>query len=234
MSEFELLERFKSRKNGVYRVRVNGETKVLKIFSSSESLDREYKMLDLLKDRLNVPRVHSIDRRRGMLVMEFIEGENLCDLVNSTVEHDIADSLRIIEKLARWFSDFHLLLKDKQMVRGDSILRNFILDYKGEIHGVDFEESRRGRVEEDIAEICISVLTTHPEFTEEKFELCKRFLKAYSGDIDVPFLGKQMFKTLEKFSIRRGDVALKDTGVKEMKKHGLIWYLGDLQKERSI
>ena len=99
---------------------------MLKIFSSSEALDREYKMLDLLKDRLNVPRVHSIDRRRGMLVMEFIEGENLCDFLNSAIEHDIADSLSIIEKLARWFSDFHLLLKDKQMIRGDSILRNFI------------------------------------------------------------------------------------------------------------
>ena len=233
MSEFEFLERFKSRKNRVYRVRANGETKVLKIFSSSESLDREYQMLDLLKDRLNVPRIHSIERRRRMLVMEFIEGKNLCDLVNST-EYDITDNLRIIEKLARWFSDFRLLLKDKQMVRGDSILRNFILDYKGEIYGVDFEESRKGRAEEDIAEICISILTTHPEFTEEKFELCKRFLKAYSGNIDTLFFRKQLFKTLEKFSIRRGDVALKDTGVKEMKKHGLIWYLDNLQKERSI
>lgn len=234
MPEFELLERFKSRKNRVYRVRANGETKVLKIFSSSEALDREYKMLDLLKDRLNVPRVHSIDRRRGMLVMEFIEGENLCDFLNPAIEHDIADSLRIIEELARWFSDFHLLLKDKQMIRGDSILRNFILDYKGEIYGVDFEESRKGRAEEDIAEICISVLTTYPEFAEEKFELCKRFLKAYSGDVDTLFFKKQLFKTLEKFSIRRGDVALRDTGVKEMKKHGLIWYLDNLQKERSI
>lgn len=234
MPEFELLERFKSRKNRVYRVRANGETKVLKIFSSSEALDREYKMLDLLKDRLNVPRVHSIDRRRGILVMEFIEGENLCDFLNPAIEHDIADSLRIIEELARWFSDFHLLLKDKQMIRGDSILRNFILDYKGEIYGVDFEESRKGRAEEDIAEICISVLTTHPEFAEEKFELCKRFLKAYSGDVDTLFFKKQLFKTLEKFSIRRGDVALRDTGVKEMKKHGLIWYLDNLQKERSI
>jgi len=222
MPEFELLEQFKSRKNRVYRVRAKGEIKVLKIFSSSEALDREYQMLDLLKDRLNIPRIYSVDRRRRMLVMEFIEGENLCDLVNSTIEHDIADNLRIIEKLARWFSDFHILSKDKQMIRGDSILRNFILDCKGEIYGVDFEESRKGRAEEDIAEICISILTTDPEFTEGKFELCKRFLEAYSGDIDLSFLREQLFETLEKFSARRKDVTLRDIGMKEMEKHGLI------------
>lgn len=222
MVEIEFLERFESKKNRVYRARINGEKRVLKIFSSLEAFDKEYHLLDLLKDRVSVPRVYDVNRGSRIIIMELIEGENLCDLLNYNIESNIHDDIEIIEELARWFSDFHLILRDEHMIRGDSILRNFIVDHKGRIYGVDFEESREGRVEEDIAEICISILTTHPMFIDEKFELCKRFINSYSGDINVSAFRSQMVKILERSSIRRKDLSLKDAGIKEMKKHGLI------------
>jgi thiamine kinase-like enzyme len=63
------------------------------------------------------------------------------------------------------------------IIRGDSILRNFIVTDR--IWGVDFEESRAGNPTEDIGSICSSILSTDPMFTNEKFLLCKWFIKSY-------------------------------------------------------
>jgi hypothetical protein len=49
------------------------------------------------------------------------------------------------------------------------------------IWGVDFEESRLGKVIEDIAGICSSILSTDPMFTSEKFKLCEIFIDTYTN-----------------------------------------------------
>ena len=86
--------------------------------------------------------------------------------------------------LGQWFTNFHVFFKttDRFRIRGDSILRNFILTDR--IWGVDFEESRTGRPEEDIATMCASILSTDPMFTPEKFELSKIFIKSYNQSMN--------------------------------------------------
>jgi hypothetical protein len=81
--------------------------------------------------------------------------------------------------LTDWFAKFHdhFTQETTTRIRGDAILRNFILTDR--IWGVDFEESRLGRPEEDIASICTSLLSTTPMFTPEKYYLCKTFIKSY-------------------------------------------------------
>ena len=81
--------------------------------------------------------------------------------------------------LAEWFVKFHNHFKsdDQFRIRGDPTLRNFI--FTDRIWGVDFEESRFGKVIEDIAGLCSSILSTDPMFTSEKFQLCKIFIDTY-------------------------------------------------------
>jgi aminoglycoside phosphotransferase (APT) family kinase protein len=104
-------------------------------------------------------------------------GKNLCDFINDEFT-SYEDKEKIVTKLARWFVDFHDYFKDNDFyIRGDSILRNFILNDK--IWGVDFEESRVGKPIEDVACMCSSILTTDPMFTKEKFNLCTTFIRSY-------------------------------------------------------
>ena len=63
------------------------------------------------------------------------------------------------------------------MVRGDATLRNFL--FTDRIWGVDFEEARKGEPIEDIAQMCASILSTDPMFTEKKIHLCQLFIHTY-------------------------------------------------------
>jgi uncharacterized protein (DUF2252 family) len=48
---------------------------------------------------------------------------------------------------------------------------------------VDFEESRIGKPNEDLATLCVSLLSTDLMFTDEKFQLCQIFLDAYQKSV---------------------------------------------------
>lgn len=126
IKKFRIKERFKSKKNRVFRIEVDGEDRVLKIFSSMRRLDREYNVLSLLQDNLSVPSIYEINRKDRFIIMEFLPGENLCDFVNLKNR----EKIRVMNRLADWLSDFHSFFKDKHIIRGDSILRNFIVDKK--------------------------------------------------------------------------------------------------------
>jgi thiamine kinase-like enzyme len=113
----------------------------------------------------------------------YIRGKNLCDIINSK-DTSFNSKLRIIIFLAKWFIKFHdyFKIQKKFFIRGDSNLRNFL--YNNQIWGVDFEESRFGEPEEDIACMCSSILSTNPMFTEDKFQLCDTFIESYSEIIN--------------------------------------------------
>jgi len=219
IKKFRIKERFKSKKNRVFRIEADGEDRVLKIFSSMRRLDREYNILRLLQDNLSVPSIYEINRKDRFLIMEFLPGENLCDFVNLKNR----EKIRVMNRLAEWLSDFHSFFKDKHIIRGDSILRNFIVD-KEKLYGLDFEESRIGRVEEDLAEMCISILTTDEKFTDEKFRLCKFLLESYESraNLNLNYLNREIYRALIRFSERRNDRNLRKIGLIKLQEHGMI------------
>ena len=174
-------EKFKSKKNKVAYVTIDGKPRIIKWFvpGLKRQMKIEYNVLKKGSSKLKVPSIYKIDEKNNVLVMNYISGENLCDLINDE-KTTTSEKKRLMVLLTEWFFEFHNHFKiDEQFhIRGDSTLRNFILTDR--IWGVDFEESRIGKVSEDIAGICSSILSTNPMFTSEKFELCKIFIDSYS------------------------------------------------------
>ncbi|NLM43684.1 MAG: hypothetical protein GX201_06685 [Clostridiales bacterium] len=174
----KILAKLYSKRNQVYKIRIDKEEKnqlaIMKVFSSDKEklLDIEYRNIEMLYDYgINLPKIICKDKNR--LIMEYIEG----DLINDLVER--LDTGVWIDKLALWFSQLHKISKNSNtLLKGDVNLRNFIYS-KGEIYGLDFEEINWGDARTDLANVCFFILTNNPSFTKEKHEMIRRFLQSY-------------------------------------------------------
>jgi tRNA A-37 threonylcarbamoyl transferase component Bud32 len=176
-----LQEKFKSKKNTVAYVILNEKPRIIKWFvpGLNRQMNNEYNILKKGSGKLNIPTIFEKDEDNNVLIMNYIIGENLCDIINDD-KTSFDEKKRLLILLADWFFNFHNYFKkeDQFRIRGDCNLRNFILTDK--IWGLDFEESRTGRVVEDIAGLCSSILSTDPMFISEKFKLCKTFIESYT------------------------------------------------------
>lgn len=174
-------DKLKGKKNTVAYVTLKEKPRVLKWFvpGFKRQMRTEYEVLKKGSSKLNIPAVHEMDEKNNVLILGYIIGENLCDVINEK-ETTTSEKQRLMVLLAEWFVKFHNHFKteDQFRIRGDPSLRNFILTDR--IWGVDFEESRIGKPVEDIAGMCASILTTNPMFTDEKFQLCETFIENYS------------------------------------------------------
>lgn len=171
---------FDSKKNTVSYVILNNKSIVLKWYAPgfNKKMKTEYNILQKCSSKVNVPIPYNKDEENNVISMSYIMGKNLCDVINDeSVSLDMKKSY--IHSLAQWFVIFHDHLRSKEgfCIRGDSILRNFVLTDR--IWGVDFEESRISSPQKDIATMCCSILSTNPMFTKWKFQLSKIFIKSY-------------------------------------------------------
>jgi len=178
-------KQFESKKNTLAYVTMKDKPRVLKWFvpSFKRQMETEYNVLKKGSSDLNIPFLYEKDNQNNVLILSYIVGENLCDLINDE-EISFEEKKRLIILLADWFVKFHTFFKKEEgfCIRGDSNLRNFIFTDK--IWGVDFEEFRPGKPIEDIAGMCSSILSTDPIFTSEKFKLCEIFRESYKESVD--------------------------------------------------
>lgn len=176
-----LQKRFDSKKNTVAYVVSNGQPRVLKWFVPGlrQNMDIEYTVLTNGSSDVSMPSAFEKDTENHVLMMSYILGKNICDIINDP-NKKLEEKQKVLTLLAEWLVRFHRVFKteDGFRIRGDATLRNFILS-KNQIWGVDFEESRNGKPAEDVATLCVSLLSTDPMFTDEKFELCQQFLNTY-------------------------------------------------------
>ena len=177
-SKFKLIKRLKSKKNRVCLVRNGRDAYVLKLYRAPyhrRSCAEHRVLKEARRGGLAVPQPLAFIKNKALL-MKWIPGENLCDALNRRCLPEYAD------QLAQWFSTFHGHFKrpgGRAMLRGDAILRNFIVHPDGTLYGIDFEEAKIGNPLEDLAKICASILDTDPMFTAPKVALCRRLLKGY-------------------------------------------------------
>lgn len=218
-------QKLESKKNTVAYVTLKGKPRVLKWFvpGLNRQMNVEYNILKKGSLKLNIPSVYELDNDNNVIVMNYIIGDNLCDLLNSE-ESSLNEKKRLIILLAEWFNDFHNYFKteDQFIIRGDATLRNFI--FTDRIWGVDFEESRPGKTVEDIAGMCASILSTDPMFTKEKYQLCKIFLESYMdmapGRI-VNINDEISYAVLEKIQWRPNDEEILRKHSQQIKENGL-------------
>jgi len=167
------VERLKSRKNIVIRLEILNKEQVtpLEVVAKMFVVDKFDIELQILRSSweksLAVPEV--IEARNGVILMDYITGEPLVDVINRTFEPSLTDML------AEWYYDYH---SAHGMIKGDPRLRNFI-HHNGQIYGVDYEESRPGPWVLDIGGTAASLLDTDPIFDIRKQKLCWALLETY-------------------------------------------------------
>jgi tRNA A-37 threonylcarbamoyl transferase component Bud32 len=205
-----LQRRFESKKNTVAYVVYNGQPRIFKWYvpGLKQNMDLEYSILKKGFSDLTIPSPLAKDSENNVLVMSYIMGENVCDIVNDT-RTVLEEKKKVVHLLADWFVNFHSFFKSEDgfRLRGDANLKNFVLS-RGRIWGVDFEESRIGRPSEDLATLCVSLLSTNPMFTDEKFQLCQIFLDSYRKSVkwDVEQLNADIsYALLERIQWRPND-----------------------------
>ncbi len=164
----QLLGRFRSKRNDVFKVRVitgdgSARTVVIKEFTDPDRFSEEIRTLRLLQVRgVPVPRLHHAED--GAAVYEFIEGKVLVDCIYrfpDQVTKGLSESLKqIYDALDEHSSE--LILRDMNM-------RNFIRQSGTDtVYRVDFESTSRGRREEDAGRLCAFCLSYDPPFTPQK------------------------------------------------------------------
>ncbi len=219
-------QEFISKKNTVAYVTIDGKPRILKWFvpGFKRQMETEYKTLKNGSSELCMPHPYEIDKKDNVLIMNYISGENLCDLINDE-KTTTDEKQRLMILLAEWFAHFHNHFKthDQFRIHGDPVLRNFI--FSNRIWSVDFEESRVGKPIEDIAGICASTLSTDPMFTSEKFQLCKAFIKSYVNLIEWNLGDKNeeiAYALLKKIQWRPNDEDTLRENAQKIREQGLL------------
>lgn len=170
-----ILEKYESRKNNVFKIKVHGNQYVVKRYSDEfeDGMGREVDVLTRCKEMdLKVPEI--VEIQDNYLMMEYISGD---DCKNSFLDRGVDGKKELLIKIAVWLSDFHGTF-DFEMRRGDSILSNYILSRR-DIYGIDFEESVEGDYLRDLGDLCTSVLRLKPAFTKGRFSMVRYFLDEY-------------------------------------------------------
>ncbi len=157
--------RLQSKKNVVFQIVFNRQSNnseqsvVAKLFVT-EGFKREMELLTLCNDR-GIPAPRLLGGRDGVILMQYIHGENLIDRVNKTFDS------QVIERLAEWYFHFHSIT---HLLKGDPRLHNFIVTQE-KIVGLDFEEAQHGHWVIDIGGAGASMLSSTPVYDRRKRRL---------------------------------------------------------------
>jgi hypothetical protein len=118
-------EKLESKKNTVAYVTIKNKPRVLKWFvpGLKRQMKTEYDVLKNGSSKLNIPAIYEIDENNNVLIINYIIGENLCDLINNE-KTTFNEKKRLTILLAEWFYKFHNHFKTGEQfcIRGDSIL----------------------------------------------------------------------------------------------------------------
>lgn len=220
-----LQQKLKSKKNTVIYVTFGNKPRVLKCFvpGNKKRMENEYNILKKGENKLNIPNVFEMDEENNVLILNYIIGENVCDILNDE-DTSFDEKNRLMMLLAEWFYDFHTFFKqdDDFLIHGDPTIRNFV--FTDRIWGVDFEESRNGKPVEDIAGVCASILTTDPMFTSEKNKICRLFIKNYvelapgrikkiDDEIAFKILEKIQYRPKQEETLRKHSKKIREKGL---------------------
>ncbi|TXT65001.1 MAG: hypothetical protein BAJALOKI1v1_480010 [Promethearchaeota archaeon] len=230
------LIKLKSKRNLVFEIipKTQNSTRrqalVVKVFKNPTA-HIEVNIINHLKQQnIPVPFIRSFED--PYLILEKIEGYNLCDFINQALSgtqtlDEITENLRrqlsqSIHLLAQWFAtlhrkniiEFNSIENIIVLNKGNTRLRDFIINPStSTIYGLDFEQAYEGNYLEDLTWICCSLIDTNPGIFElaepsHKIELINIFLKEYfNANTDFLFsfhkFSKLLINNLNKVIKRR-------------------------------
>jgi tRNA A-37 threonylcarbamoyl transferase component Bud32 len=151
--------------------------------AGSSRLERECAMNRFLDSKgFAVPRLLNVSPNQRLVVMEYVEGEDLTQIVrrstNSKSAEQTRDALMIVEKVGQTLARVHSL----DVALGDTKPENIFVDKKGDIYLMDFEQSsRKGDIVWDVAEFLFYAGHDISPFTDAKRlkRFAETFIKGY-------------------------------------------------------
>jgi len=204
---------------------------IIKISRTNNS-EKEYNTLKkLYQQEMLVPNI--IIFKKPYLVLEKIEGKNMSDIINESLDDSgeldglkkyVKDRIIFgINKLAGWLAQLHkqnilsrgVLTDIIVLNKGDTRLRDFIISSSNdECYGLDFEDSYDGNHIDDIAWVCCALLDTEPGLFElgapkHKIELINIFLNAYyrinrNFNFNFSYFAEKLIENMNLVIERRG------------------------------
>lgn len=205
MMDYEILNRFESKRNQVYLIKLcgssDGRLAVMKKYKRDEQslLEIEYEnMQRLRKQGILIPEI--LYKNSDSIIMEYIQGELAASLTERL------DTGEWIDRLALWMTKLHSIKKGKEsFLKKDVNLRNFIYS-SGQIYGLDFENTDYGDMRSDLGNLCFFILTNTPSFIREKHIMIRRLLHSYEkySGIELKEMGKILLESRAEAKIRRG------------------------------
>lgn len=122
---------------------------------------------------LNVPALYYVDAGKGLIVMEFVDGLLLRDLV----ANDVNDVSNYVQDLGAMVAKIH----GRGIVHGDLTTSNVIVR-GGEVYLIDFGLARYSRRLEDLAtDLHLFIRAVESTHFSRKEVLLKNFMKGYSS-----------------------------------------------------
>ncbi len=201
-------KKFISKRNRVFlcsvRGKINAGQAILKQYESGNP-EWEYEILKMLSEHgLNVPRPYFFDRK--YLIMDYIPGVLLCDLVEAV-------DMSWIEEIVEWFIAFHSIMRQEgnSYLKNDVNLRNFIF-FNDEFYGIDFETISFGHPARDIGALAAYILTNSPRFTKTKQKAVHQIIKVYCSRVKDVVTPRQISNYLWQ---ELGEIAARRPGEQE-------------------
>ncbi|WP_313343315.1 RIO1 family regulatory kinase/ATPase [Sedimentibacter sp.] len=195
-----------SKRNKVVRTIENGNSFIYKTFYNDKDLKKELEILILLKQNgLTVPDVTDIND--NSLILQDLGDNTLLDWYENEEKINSTDYDGILYELCRWLKKYYEITSavyNHQYIIWDVNFRNFII-YKSEIYGIDFEQSRQGRIEEDAGRLAAYALTYDPQMTDWKKFFNGRFVNILANEFNVgaELILSEMEKELKSIKERR-------------------------------
>lgn len=202
----QVIGRFASKRNQLYLLSFTNDAgvekqMVYKLHNYRTRMAKETEMLFILKNGIApVPKVEKVIG--SGILMEYVNGPTLLDYFAwqeqihlQYKEPFINHSTGALKMLADWMAAFYKtneIITGKKVILGNANIRNFII--RQELYGVDFEDCREGKREEDVGLICAFMLTYTPPYTLWKKVFVKEMM-----DLFICRLGADRSKSIECF-----------------------------------
>lgn len=199
--------RLNSKRNQVHRVIGDNDKYISKGFSDIESFKREVKVNNILKqEACKVPDI--LKKEEITVLYEDLGDITLLDWYEEEERKDSVNYSNMVYILANWMKEFYSATskhyKDTYTIN-DINFRNFIVN-NGEIYGIDFEQSKFGKIETDAGRLIAFALTYEPIMTEWKIVFSKILLNILieTLNIDKGLTIEERDRELREIEMRRG------------------------------
>lgn len=172
-----ILRKFTSKRNDVFLAEDENGRFVIKRYARAEDAAAEKAVYDLLSvGKVRIPKLLTSDEHE--LKLEYIDGVTFTELLESQERAESVD-FAPWETLVKWLCMFD---KEAGLAPGDCNLRNFILDTRGQVCGIDFEKCGESGILEAASAVCAFVELYNPQETPLKMSV-SHFLQEKFSEI---------------------------------------------------